>query len=524
MSAQVGLRNAAASASGITSGYIHKKDSYREKLSDKSLDDLIIEVTPHVVPQGFKGNSPDVDIAMYSKAAYVASGEKKHKEFFKFYLPEMIHRWSNMHTIGSAHVKDPNGDVNSRKRNLNLQTFFPEDIDGELNQIMSKLKKGGKVVPPYLDINEEVRWVIQQLLKLEDKVFRALWKSPDCAATLKLHAITSAKAVVAELRAIEVHELDDEDEDVQKRAFNSWLGTNIQMHHSLYVCNRTSEPDECPLGAKCGGAKCTHKEHVSGRKEYVLKLQDYIFAKNDKDAKLQSFGAVTLANEWVAANESAAKLMTPEAKQTEIDLYMLEKLIKEGYHYKPVYYKKKSTLNQSWKIAEKFGAKAGFFSTMHEPQLAYGNVVRVCVHPQAMAFNVEQGIGLRYFIEPKDIVIVRGKRVECSFDEADDINTFGEDDIDFTKSIADRPMYGMDMSAMLYDAPANAAPPAPAAPDVPVQAPVAPPVNSAPELAGPGKRKHDSDVSANPQAKRTKVESSPDVSEEEDGTEESMEE
>jgi hypothetical protein len=524
MSAQLSLRSATSNAASLVSAYVHKKDSYRNKLSPESLADLVIEVTKTDKPAGAAGNFSDVKVKIYSKKEYEASGEKKKKKAFKYYTPEMIFRWGNIHTIGEAHEKSPDAPVNGRKRSMSLQSHFPEKIDGELNEAMQVQLQSNRI-PAYLDINEEVRWFYQQSFIFEDMVLRALYASPDCTPALKIGPLNTAKTLVAARRGLEPHEVDDIDPEVQELAYQGWSELP-QIHRSLIIDKRCSEPDVCPLREKCVGLKCKHKDHVHGKKEYLIKLQSYVFSKNDQDAKLPNYGTLVLAAEWLAVNAEAALLMTPEDKKKEIDLYSHDKVISKGYHYNPVYYKTKRTLNQSWKVAEKHGIKAGYFDRMHDKQLAYGNVVRVCVRPGAAAFDVAQGVGLRFYVDCKDIVIVRGKRVECNFDEADDISTFGEEDIDFTTSIADRPMYGVETGSIggtPFNALPSANPTTVAAPAATTAAATVTAPAATPSAAGQKRKLAETNVVQN-EAKKPKYES-PDVSEDEDedGTEEPME-
>lgn len=505
MAAQLGLRNAAlaSATSAVVSSYVHGKNSYRERLSEAARADRVIEVKKNTSDDGNTGNPSEVDVRIYSKKEYDAEKDPKKKKtagFIRIYSPEIIHRWSNLETIGQPHSITPNGPVNRHKRKINLQSYFPEDIDDELNKSMQKLKRQNKIAP-YEDINEEIRFFFQGLFDLEQDVLRELFASPDCSPALKVPQFTAATELIAARRGVEPHELDDTDPEVYEHAYQSWCSLP-QIHHSIVIDERHSEPDTCVMGEKCPGRKCRNKGHVRGKWHFILKLQDYIFSKKDRNATLPNFGAEDLATEWTNLNKEAALVMTPEEKREEIDLFAQEKLLKAGYQFNPVYYKTKRTLNQSYKIAEKQGIKAGYFDRMHPKQLGYGNVLRVSFTLRASSHIVEQGIGLRFFLNAKDVVIVNGKCVACDFDEADDIATFGEEDIDFTKTLAEREMRSAPSSS-LYNTPANAASAA-----VPANADETSPADL--------KRKLDENETQQGSEKRVKREQSPDVSEEEE--------
>lgn len=441
----MGLRNAAAQNKGVVAAYVHKKDSYRVKLSDASLADLIIKVEKFTPKKDATGTPPDVTIEIYSKSIYEASGSKATKDYFKYYIPESVLRWSNVHTIGETHPKAPTGDIAKRKCTITVQTYFPEDIDGMLNQNMNAIAKKG-IAPPYRDINVEHEWHAQQLGKLNDMILRAIFACPDADKTARIAAFESAQELVAASRGVEPHLVPFTDPDVIEKAYLKWR-KDEKIHRPVSLDPRNCEPDICSLAELCPGPACKHESHVHGKKHYVIKMQDRVFKQRNKDANLPTFPADATEAAWVHANPLLLNLIDADEKKKRMEAHILKELTEAGYDFKPVYYKTRRTVNQSWKIAAVKGIEAGYFDAPHSKQLDYGNVVRLCVHPSAQCFTVQAGIGMRLTFDSNDILIVRGKRVECTIEEADEIMTFDDDDIDFTKPIEERPMYGSDLPA-----------------------------------------------------------------------------
>lgn len=403
--------------------YEHKPQSYRVVLSDEGLMDVGIEVT-EIVKKKDDGGMMDVLVIVFSKAAFAKTNKKQPITFF---LPEMAVNWSNMHTVGEV-FKEDGENVLKRKRRVILQTKWEEEEDGKINEQVQKLADHAR---PYDDINEEVRWVIQQLNKLDRMIIKAILSHEKALVkdNVRVNLIMDARRKVAIARGVGPGDVTSADPDVLDAAVDLFWN-NLIKAKPIKQSERLSVKDTCPAGADCMQDECTNPEHVRGEKQYTISLQASFFGQKefDEDYTPDPMPFTDVLSRWVS--EHPGKTVADAKgldKKAELDQLTYDMVLEnDRLQYNPAFYRtrKNGTLEMSKKQAAELAAEGKppqfYYTAPHPKIIGFGTTARFLVTVRgASAPGVNGGVGMRLHFNPVNVAIFRQQKLSYTGLEAD---------------------------------------------------------------------------------------------------------
>ncbi len=431
------LAASASAAAQQVQKFVYAAQSYRTILSDEGFEDIAIEVTD---AKGGDGTF-DVDVLVYSKAAFAKNNKK---DPIRFFLPEMPVNWSNMHTVGSVYKLDSEN-IFGFKRRLILQSKWEENYDAVINKFVQDLKDHAR---PYNDINEEVHWVIERLFKLDRMILKEILRHENSCKTEQLRAklLVEGRYRIARERGVDVSNVPSADPAVLDATVEIFMNHNNKAK-PIKVSERLSIPDTCPAGADCLKDDCKNPEHVRGVKQYTMTLSDKFFVqkKYEKNApKPDPIPFTTVLSRWVELHpgKTAADAKLDENKES-LDKVLYDVALADGkWKYCPAFYRtrKYATLDISSKQAGEAydAAKAGkagvkapmlYYPEPHLKVVKFGTTARVlCTIGAACCSGVQAGVGMRLKFNSTQITITRQQHLAYQALEADAV--FGDDDVD----------------------------------------------------------------------------------------------
>lgn len=436
------LAASASSAAQQMAKFVHAIHSYRTVLSDEGFEDIAIEVTD--AKPGEK--TFDVNVLVYSKAAFAKSNKK---DPIKFFLPEMAVNWSNMHTVGSV-FKETSENIFGFKRRLIFQSKWEEGYDATINSFIQNLKDH---VRPYDDINEEVHWVIQRLFKLDRMILKEIIRHENSCKTdgLRAKLLMEGRYRVARERGVDVSNVPSADPAVLDATVENFMNHNNKAK-PIKISERLSVPDTCPAGADCLKDDCKNPEHIRGDKQYTITLTDKFFVQKKWEQNAPKPDAVpftTVLSKWVELHpgKTATDASLPENKES-LDKVLYDVALADGkWKYCPAFYRtrKYGTLDIPTKQAgeaydavkanpedaAKKGIKAPmlYYPEPHPKIIKFGTTARVlCTISAGCCSGVQGGVGMRLKFNSSQITITRQQHLSYQALEADAV--YGDEDID----------------------------------------------------------------------------------------------
>lgn len=431
------MMQGAETAQTAVARFAYAANSYRKVLSPEGRKDIGIEVTEYQdTAEGGEGKreggNSDLKVVVYSLKEFARTGKKT---ALRVYFPEMPVRWANVHTVGAIYKKE-NEDVYARKRRVILQTMFQEAYDAIINGRMHRLAENLRA---YEDINEEMHWLVEQLLALDSMICKAILMfevSGEKGKTLRTTLRTDARNELSRRRNIPAHEVsvaDPEIPDIMVELFKKQESKAAPIR----VDARLSKPDTCTAGPNCMGENCTCPGHVIGQKQYLIRLQDRIFEQKiyDKNVKIAPLPASAVFDEWKLAHPEHKELYNTETFRESVDALVLEAALRNQFiQFSPVFYRaitqaggdtRKMHKDAAAALAKKGTPPAGYHTKPHKKTLKFGSTARMLVRIKGKSVpGVPGGIGMGLEFDSTQILITAQQILSYTLDDGDDVMTY----------------------------------------------------------------------------------------------------